>query len=251
MNTQEFKKTALSFFPQALLDYYKDDNQYGFNNEIAKTINILGYSVNLTASLIAEAADKNVDLILTHHNIWEDHFRMRDDCLNLLKNYNIVHFFNHLPLDAMPFGPTGALTELLDIKVKKRIFKEGDYFFGLTGCLQNPLSLSAFSRKLEGVLRHKVRFWKNNNKQVKKIGIVAGSGRNLQALHDAYINGCDTYVTGEKSLSSLLYAEHVGLNYVLGSHTFTELPGIKNYARLIGIHYNELSILELNERFME
>ncbi len=250
MDTKKFEKIALSFFSPDTLTFFNDGTQYGFNNYLDKDIKRMGYSVNLTMDIINQAKKKNVELILTHHNVWEDdHFEMREDCLQLLKKYGIIHFFNHLPLDTSDFGPTYALAKDLKLKIIGRIAKMDDFYFGVVGeC--SPQSLSEFKDKVEKVLYHQVRVWENNNREVKRIGIVSGSGKDLASLHEAHLYKCDAYLTGEKSLSTLLYAKHVGLNFILGSHTFTELGGIRNYAKMIQ-DKNDIEIIELVEEWME
>ena len=44
-------------------------------------------------------------------------------------------------------------------------------------------------------------------------------------------NGCDTYVTGEYVLYSQQYAQHVGMNLLVGSHTNTEILGVEAMAQ--------------------
>ena len=43
--------------------------------------------------------------------------------------------------------------------------------------------------------------------------------------------GCDSYVTGEYALYSQQYAEHTGINLFVGSHTNTEILGVKSMAK--------------------
>lgn len=250
MNIREFEEIALSFFPKETLEFFNDGIQFGFNNFIDKEIKKIGYSVNLTPKIIEQAKKSNVDLILSHHNIWEDHFELREDCLKLLKEYKIIHFFNHLPLDSMPFGPSGALAEQLNLKVRKRISQFENFFFGVVGEYDKPITLTQFVENVEKVLNHKVRLWKNNDRLIKRVGIVSGSGKDLESLHDAHLANCDAYLTGEKSLTTILYAKHIGLNFILGSHTFTELGGIRNYAHLIN-EKTMLQVVELNEEWIE
>lgn len=250
MKVKKFEKIALSFFPQATLDFFNDGIQFGFNNFINKKIEKIGYSVNLTPDIIKQAKDNNVDLILTHHNIWEDHFELRDDCLKLLNEYELVHFFNHLPLDSMPFGPSGAFANKLGLNIIKRISQYEGFYFGVVGEFENTITLKEFQEKVEKVMTHKVRVWQNNDRLIKRVGIVSGSGKDLESLHDAHLENCDAYITGEKSLTTLLYARHIGLNFILGSHTFTEIYGLKNYADLIK-EKTRLEFVELKEEWIE
>ncbi|NLG82037.1 MAG: Nif3-like dinuclear metal center hexameric protein [Bacilli bacterium] len=250
MSIKRFEEVALSFFQKETLDFFNDGIQFGFNNYQNKNIKQIGYSVNLTPDIIKQAIEKRVDLILTHHNIWEDHFEMREECLKLLEDNNLTHFFNHLPLDASNFGPSYALAERLEVEVTDRIsFYEG-FYFGVVGNIQ-PLTLDEFTIKLEDVLGHKVRVWKNNNEVIKRVGIVSGSGKDLINLHEAKTLGCEAYITGEKSLTTLLYARHIGLNFLLGSHTFTEIDGMRKYAQLINEKMPEVNFFELKEEWIE
>jgi len=250
MSVKRFEEVALSFFPQATLDFFNDGIQFGFNNYHVKEVNRIGYSVNLTPDILKEALEKQVDLILTHHNIWEDHFEMREACLKFLEEHNLIHFFNHLPLDASEFGPSYALAERLGLEVTDRIsFYEG-FYFGVVGNLQ-PQTLDELTKRLENVLGHKVRVWKNNDRMIKRVGIVSGSGKDLASLHEAKALGCDAYITGEKSLTTLLYARHIGLNFLLGSHTFTEIDGMRKYALLIKAKMPDVEIIELKEEWIE
>ncbi len=251
MNAKEFETIVLSFFPKETLDYFNDGTQYGFNNFIDKDIKKIGYSVNLTPDIIKQAKDSQVDLILTHHNVWEDHFELRDDCLNLLNEFHLLHYFNHLPLDSMPFGPTGTLASLLDLKIIGQISQMDRFYFGIVGELDTPLKLSELTEKVEKLLNHKVRVWQNNERMIKRIGIVSGSGSDLESLHDAFINQCDAYITGEKKLKTVLYAKYKAINFILGSHTFTELGGIRTYAKLIEEKMAHIEVIELKDEFIE
>lgn len=251
MKTTDFKSLALAFFPSETLEFFNDGNQYGFNNYIEKKLNRIGYSVNLTPDIIKQAINNHIDLILTHHNIWEDYFELRDDCLKLLKDYEIIHFFNHLPLDSMPFGPTGALSKALGLKIVDKISKIDKYAFGVVSELEEPITLLLLKEKLEKLFNHKVRVWENNDCLIKRIGIVAGSGSDIESLHEANILKSDVYITGEKKLKTLLYAKHIGLNFILGSHTFTELGGIKQYANLIKNELSDIELVELKDEFLE
>jgi putative NIF3 family GTP cyclohydrolase 1 type 2 len=62
------------------------------------------------------------------------------------------------------------------------------------------------------------------------IAIVTGGGGLTTWLAEAKALGADTYVTGEGSMFTSLYAREAGLNLVLGTHYATEAPGIKKLA---------------------
>jgi len=251
LNTKDFETIALSFFPIDTLTFFNDGTQYGFNSYINKEIKRIGYSVNLTKDIINQAKNKKIDLLLTHHNVWEDHFELRDDCLKLLEDNELIHYFNHLPLDSMPFGPTGRLAEDLNLKTIAKISQYENFHFGVVGEFEKPISLKQFTSEVEKIMKHEVRVWKNNDRLIKRVGIVSGSGSDLESLHDAHVFLCDAYLTGEKKLKSLLYAKHTEMNFILGSHTFTELGGISAYAHLIKEKMNDIELIELKDEWIE
>lgn len=251
MKVKEFERIALSFFPREILDYLNDGTQYGFNNLINRRVERIGYSVNLTEDIILQARDKKIDLIITHHNIWEDHFELREDCLELLNEYRIIHFFNHLPLDSVPFGTSYTLMKKLELEKVADISHMDFLTFGVVGKYQKPITLDELQEKLAKIITHKVQVWQNNDKRIETVGIVAGSGSDLESLHEAYQFGCDAYITGEKKLKTLLYAKHVKMNFLLGSHTFTEISGLSNYLNLIKEQIEDCEVIKLCDETIE
>ena len=251
MKTKELEKVIHELFPSDVLDFFKDSEQYGFNNYTNKEINRVGYCVNLTLDTIIQAKKQGVDLILTHHNAWEDHFEWREDCFKELKDVNLIHYFNHLPLDSVEFGPTGALASILGVRTIDRFCKFEDYAFGIIGEFDEEISMADLQKKVETVLTHDVRVWINNNRPIKRLAIVAGSGGDLETLHEAVEFKCDTYITGEKKLKTLLYAKHNKMSFILGSHTFTERRGMQAFIERISKVAKDVEFIELYEEFIE
>ena len=70
-----------------------------------------------------------------------------------------------------------------------------------------------------------MRAWPNNPR-FNRVGIVPGGGGSTRYLARALARGCDTFLTGEGSLYTELFAREVGLTLVYVSHVATEFPGI-------------------------
>ena len=66
-----------------------------------------------------------------------------------------------------------------------------------------------------------------NHASAGRIGIVTGAGGMTSWLEEAVGLGCDTYLTGEGSMYTRLYAKEAGINLILGGHDLTERPGIE------------------------
>jgi putative NIF3 family GTP cyclohydrolase 1 type 2 len=74
-------------------------------------------------------------------------------------------------------------------------------------------------------LKSPVRAWPNHAR-FGRIAIVPGAGGSTRYLAAAVERGCDTFLTGEGSLYTDLFAREVGLTLVYASHFATEFPGI-------------------------
>lgn len=95
MNIDQFKSFTNEAFGE-LLNQFKEQEEYGFNNMSDKEIVRIGYSTNLTPDIITEAHRKSLDMIITHHDAWDFLYSLRTECLDLLQQYNMIHYFVHL-----------------------------------------------------------------------------------------------------------------------------------------------------------
>ncbi|WP_249646254.1 Nif3-like dinuclear metal center hexameric protein, partial [Lysinibacillus sp. D3C2_S12] len=78
------------------------------------------YCVNLTLETIEEARIQGVDMIMTHHDAWEELYGLKDACIEKLAEYGISHYYNHLPLDFCHFGTNDSLLKKLSLENMKR-----------------------------------------------------------------------------------------------------------------------------------
>ncbi|ERJ13423.1 Nif3-like dinuclear metal center hexameric protein [Haloplasma contractile] len=253
MNSHDLQSFFRLLFPSDVLELLSDQEtfgeQYGFNNFKEKEIKKIAYSVNLTPDLIDEAANKEADIIITHHNAWDDLFEFREACFDKLKQYDMIHYFNHLPLDNSEFGPTRTLAKELelDISDQKEICKLEMMSFGVVGVYKEPISLFELTNRLETIMGHKARVWEFGDKEIKRVAIVAGSGTSPEDLRDAHYHAADVYITGEKKIKTLQYAKHMKLNFILGSHTFTEFCGVEAFISKIKDNFPDVLYIPLTE----
>jgi putative NIF3 family GTP cyclohydrolase 1 type 2 len=49
-----------------LIEQFRENDEYGFNNPPSKPFFRVGYTTNLTPEVIKKTADENVQLIITH-----------------------------------------------------------------------------------------------------------------------------------------------------------------------------------------
>lgn len=86
---------------------------------------------------------------------------------------------------------------------------------------------------------------------VETIGVITGAGSGTGYVKEAAEAGCQLYITGEQSLYLVQYCMHLGMNLIVGSHTFTELPGVRALANLLKDRNPELDLIQLPETHYE
>ncbi|HDR6312505.1 TPA: Nif3-like dinuclear metal center hexameric protein [Bacillus cereus] len=249
MNILQFKEHVTSLFEEHLNKY--GDDEYGFTYISKEEVHKIGYTTNLTLETIEEAYENGIDMILTHHAPWSFLFGMEEACIEKLKEYKINHFWIHLPLDFVKFGTcTSLFNEIgIDTILEYSTYEEEE-LPGI-GEYEEAIPFSNLVCKLEERMEEKVKSWKNHDKPVKRIAILTGAGNNTNLIERALEKGCDTYITGEKTLYTVQHAKFKGINLIVGSHTFTEVFGVESLAHQLKERDNSIEITRLNEEHLE
>ena len=174
-------------------------------------------ALDITSEVIAEAIDRNVQLIVSHHPvIWEPMKQVlssdpqQNKIIKLIKN-NIAAICMHTNLDIAEGGVNDQLMKLLGAKTT-----------GIIGELASPMELPEFLEYCKKTLKaNGLRFY-NAGKKVQKIAVMGGSGGNELPL--AWTNGCDTYITSDIKYDVFLLAQEIGINLIDADHFSTENP---------------------------
>lgn len=239
----DVKKNLLNAFaPDKLVD-----GEYSIRFDYDKEIKNIAYSVNLTPETIAEAVALKADILLTHHDAWEFVTGMDKECMELLKRYKLNHAFFHAPLDDAKFGTSHRLAEALGLNViKETVPYCGIYLAGVVGEYEKAISVDDFVKTLEKTLDEKVKCQKFNDKLVKKVCITTGGGNMTEHIQCGIDENCDTYLTGEYGLYSALFAKFHKINLIVGSHTRTEISGVKGLAQK-AVEGLDIALYEIKE----
>lgn len=251
MIAQQFRSCIHELFGPLLIDF-KEDDEYGFCNFTSNHFERIGYATNITPEIVLQAAEKNVHLIITHHDAWDFVYGMKERCVELLKKHHIAHFYIHLPLDYVDFGTCNSLLKLLGVRsiVQQSHHLDGHSAIGI-GEFDSSVSFEQLVDRMTSLLDENVYFQKNNNKEIKRIGMVTGAGNGTDQLREAMNSQCDVYITGEKSLYTLQYARFINMNIIVGSHTFTEIFGVKSLAQKLQENFKDIEIVQLHEEHFE
>ncbi len=226
-----------SYLKEKLLSLFDSDklkqtpHEWGFFNEEEKNVLRIGYATNLTPDVIKHAIDNKTDMILTHHDAWDFIYGMKPVCQKLLKDNKLIHAFFHAPLDDAAFGTSHSLAKALSLgHLIPAIPYEDVYFAGVVGEFAAAVPFDELGFILTNILGEELRSYQNNDRLIKKVCVTTGGGHLTAFLKEANENGCDAYITGEYSLYTQQYADFTGLNLFVGSHTNTEILGVKNLA---------------------
>lgn len=250
MDLNQFHATIELLFGELLIEF-KDQEEYGFTNKIQRECKRIGYSTNITPELIEQAYEKNIDLMITHHDAWNFIYGMKEECVRRLKEYDIAHFFIHLPLDYVDFG-TGQslLNEIGQIQmIQGSHHLNGGSRIGI-GEMLEPVTFHELANRLTLRCNEEVKAWNFGKQTIRRIGILTGAGNGTKHVREALDAQC-VYITGEKTLYTIQYAEFAKINLIAGSHTFTEVFGVRSLANKVRESFPQIEIEYIEEEHME
>ncbi|MFF2016922.1 Nif3-like dinuclear metal center hexameric protein [Paenibacillus sp. NPDC058177] len=251
MNLTDFNDFIKSTFGN-LVEQFKENDEYGYNNPQSQDIIVVGFTTNLTPDVVHKAVDNKVQFIITHHDAWDFLYEVKEQCVKELIENEISHFYIHLPLDCAEFGTCNSLLQEIGIsKITQQTHYEGNHEIIGIGEYNEPIAFEELVDRISTALAEDVKAWKNSNTMIKKVGIVTGAGNSTDLIRQAKEAECDVYITGEKSLYSVQYAKFAGINLIVGSHTFTEIFGVKSLVERLKAAFNEIETIYLEEEHVE
>jgi putative NIF3 family GTP cyclohydrolase 1 type 2 len=240
----DIKDTIIAMFPEnSMTDTVWE---YGFKFNFDRDITTISYATNFTPFTITEAAKNHADLLITHHDAWPFMNMQKEYCNQLLEDNQINHCFIHTPLDAVEFGTSHSLAIALKIKNPKFTLPYFGKLVGVAGDIEAQ-TFASLVKLCETVLHEPVRSYQNSNNLCTRILVATGGGQETSSLDSAIAEKCDTYITGEYGMYLQHYAEYHGINLIIGSHTKTEILGVRNFVNKLATYFDALTICEIDE----
>ena len=216
--------------------YRAEEPENGLVFDAGRPVRRLGAAVNTTLAAIDAAAEAAVDLLLVHHASWPYiDLRTHEPKMARLRERGISLYCAHASLDAAAGIGTGdVLARLLGITVDGRFAAYLGGQAGVHGAWHGTLDeLTATVTSVLGAAPEVHR----DADRCERVGIVTGAGSMTGWLQEALELGCDTYLTGEGSMYTRLFAKEAGLNLLLGGHYRTEAPGIRDLTERTAAHF--------------
>ncbi len=215
--------------------------------------NVRGVLVALdpTPELLAEAAEINANLIITHHPVifkpWH-HIRLDEPEAAFVAGAirgAVAVFACHTNLDAVRHGINDSLAgalELIDCcPLLPATSEEPAVGIGLSGRLRRPLPGREFLQLLCAVLKQPaVRICGELPEIINRAAVCGGSGSEFAAV--ARRSGAQIYISGEIKHSTARWAEAAGFCIVDAGHFGTEDIGMPVFADLLAWQFKKRGV---------
>ena len=201
------------------------------------------FALDVTQSVIDEAAALGAELIVSHHPLMFSAIRSLTDescegrLIRRLVQENISLISAHTNLDRAVGGINDTLAALCGL-----VEISGEGFFR-SGFLPAPMTARAFADLLEENLETTVRIMAPEDRIIRRVGLCSGSGGD--AWPQAAEAGCDAFVSGEIRHHYALAMADAGIAAFECGHFATEEPGIAALAEAL---QNSLRHVECNLR---
>lgn len=190
-------------------------------------------ALDITPEVIAEAADMQAQLIVSHHPvIWGQLSAVTDGDLTgrrllALIESGIAAICAHTNLDAVEGGVNSALAERLSLLAPVPLVQDGvdeagrPYGIGRVGLRAGgETTLAAFAGEVKERLQLQSVRLMDAGRPVHKVAVGGGACGGM--IPEALAHGCDTFVTSDLKHDQYLEARALGINLIDAGHYSTE-----------------------------
>ncbi|NMM61923.1 Nif3-like dinuclear metal center hexameric protein [Clostridium sp. P21] len=195
-------------------------------------------ALDCTLDVINEAKEKECNFILTHHplifkkpmNITKDTL-LGKKIIELIKN-DINVYSSHTNLDSIKGGVNDTIMQLLNfhdyntIELSKRR-SEDDKVSGIgrIAALKEAITLDEMCSRVKKCLNAPfIRYAGNENKKIKKVAVINGSGQSY--FNEAKKLGADCIITGDTTYHYVSDFKEENIAVIDAGHFDTEWPAV-------------------------
>jgi len=204
--------------------YRAEEPENGLLVDAGRPVVRIASAVNTTFETIAAASAAGAGLLLVHHPSWPYiDLGLQQRKLEALAAAGVSLYAAHASLDCAEEGTGRALARLVGVSPDGRFAEYQGGLAGVHGSFAGGWDrLGEVVRERLGVTPEVHR----NAETCERVGIVTGGGGMTGWLNEAHAAGCDTFLTGEGSMFTRVFAREMGINLILAGHVATEAPGI-------------------------
>lgn len=205
--------------------------------------------LEIESSVVDEAVENNVQLIVTHHPlIFSKINTIRDDdpegaqIIRLIQN-GISVYSAHTSFDSAPRGTNQDLAEKLMLNDIVPMYPDDDdpeAGMGRYGRYSEPVPFDVFQKRLADVCgADGMRIAGIKPEYVRLVGLCTGAG--AEFADDAAENGADVYITGDVKYHEARHISDIGFCVIDAGHYGTEFLFAENMASLLREELGEKS----------
>lgn len=239
MTIQDIYNIFNTYAPFSLQESY--DKSGLLVGDPMQTVKTVLLTLDITAPVVAEAADKKADLIISHHPvIWEPlrSIAPTHPVWNMVR-YQIGAICSHTCLDIAKGGLNDYFGELLSRSIPMQPpyqplaeLSEGRTL-GRAADLVQPTDVYSLTDTLQSILGcNSLRYYPGRNSGlIRKIAWCTGSGGDL--IQDAIRIGADVLITGDCKHSVWAEAQNFDFTLIDCGHFETEFPVIGLFRRIL------------------
>lgn len=216
--------------------YTEEMPSNGLMVDARRPVSHIAAAVNTSFAAIRGAEESRAELLLVHHTTWENvDLHLKTEKEDALRKAGVSLYGAHAALDCAPeFGNADCLARIVGLRVEGRFGAFAGGQAGVFGELDG--SLGGVVERLREALGVPVESWRNSER-FGRMAVVTGAGGMTPMMREAHELGCDTFLTGEGSMNTKLFARETGMNLIFGTHYATELPGIQSLAERVADHF--------------
>lgn len=197
-------------------------------------------SLDITADVIAEAAQVGCQLIISHHPVIFNPLRSvcAESPVYLLAHNSLSALCLHTNLDvAYDTGVNVCLAKRLGLE-NTRLYRED---FILVGTLKDEMSVRDFAEYVKDSLgSHHIEFT-DSDRSVRTVALCSGAGGEYCGL--AKVLGADIFLTGEAKHHEFLEAKALDIPMLTAGHFYTEDVVIKPLTDKLGLQFPDVRFI--------
>lgn len=241
--------------PQQLADYlnqlldidaFNDYCPNGLQIDGGQAISHVITGVTACEALIDKAIAANAQAILVHHGyFWKGEpaplVGIKGNRVRKLMQHGISLLAYHLPLDAHPtLGNNAQLAQALGLEIIAPLYPQEKKPIGNIAIANLAITSDELQQRITTALHRLPLHISSNNgdssKVLHKIGLCTGGAQDM--IEQAYLQGCDAYISGEISERTTHFAREMGIDYFAAGHHATERGGIIALGNYVNQHLN-------------
>ncbi|TMC47183.1 MAG: Nif3-like dinuclear metal center hexameric protein [Chloroflexi bacterium] len=224
---------VVSFLNERLeVSKFDEEESNGLIVRASDVVTSIAAAVSTSFHAISRAKSAQADLLIVHHRSWpEIDLELVEEKHKRLRQNGISLYGAHSALDGASGISNGdGIAEATGVKVRERFLP---YHGGMAGAIGTTTgTFQEFVDRLRSALGTIVEA-RQNSERFGVVAIASGGAPYTTFVQEAAARGADTYVTGEITMYTRMYAKERKINLVAGSHYSTETFGVRALAHLV------------------